>query len=79
MIKMFTNVYCIVATRAKTLSQWRCYWLVVSLMAAVCSTLAKETGIVTFALCLLSDSDVIRLFQPSRSLAVLVFVMLYVF
>jgi len=57
--------------RAKTLSQWRSYWLIVSLLAAVCSTLAKETGIVTFALCLLMDSDVFRLLQLCRFLPVL--------
>ena len=67
-IRMPAKVSFIVDTRAKTSSHWRCYWLVLSLMAAVCSTLAKETGVVTFALCLLSDSDVIRLLQPSRSL-----------
>ena len=57
-------------TRAK-FSQWRRYWVVISLLAAVCSTLAKETGIVTFAVCLLSDSDVLRLLHLHRSLSVL--------
>jgi len=52
------------AGRAKTTSQWRrSHWLVLSLATAVCSTLAKETGIATFALCLLMDVDVFRLLQ----------------
>jgi len=38
-------------------------------LSAVCSTLAKETGIVTFAVCLLMDSDVFRLLQLRRFLS----------
>jgi len=63
-----TKVRVVDETRAKTLSQWRHQWLVVSIVAAVASTLAKETGIVTFALCLICDSDVFRLLQPRRYL-----------
>jgi len=57
----------VVGTRAKTQSRWRCQWLGMCLLAAVCSTLAKETGIVAFALCLLTDADVVRLILPPRS------------
>ena len=60
-------VVVVVGTRAKTQSRRRCYWLVMCLVAAVCSTLAKETGIVTFAVCLLTDSDVLRLLLLRRS------------
>jgi len=67
-IRMPIKYLLLLITRTKTLSQWRSHWLVVSLLAAVCSTLAKETGIATFAVCLLSDSDILRLLQLRRSL-----------
>jgi len=57
----------VVGMRAKTQCRQRCYWLTVCLVSAVCSTLAKETGVVTFAVCLLTDSDVVRLLLRRRS------------
>jgi len=66
---MSTKVCIIDAARAKTSSQWRSsHWVVVSMLAAVCSTLAKETGVVTFALCLLMDGDAFQLLKLCRFL-----------